>query len=613
MNCPKCKSEIAPGLKKCPECGRRIKSAVTRLEPMDGRSDIPALELTKSEVVIGRLGDNDLILPGDSSVSRHHAHIRRQGDHYSIEDNKSRHGVEVNGQKIISSFRLKAGDVVTIGKFRFRFVTPQTSVSASVTSPEVEVDHLRLLLDVTKLINSPVDLKDVLEHVIDSVIRVTRAERGFLMMVSEVGELEFKVALNLDRTEVEVEAGKVKLSFSTVEHVRKTGAPRVLVDIPEAKATEVGSSIHALGLRSIMCVPLKVEDRLIGVIYVDSQRKVEAFSQVDLWLLESLASQAALVIEKRQLYEQLQRYSSSLEDQVRERTADLARANDDLREAYSELEQAQSQVVQSEKLAAVGRLAAGIAHEINSPLGAMTSNMNTLYRSICRLEERWKALPEFAKLDKQLQIQREVEIYREINQSSQAASRRLQEILSAMKNFVGLDQAERKAIDVNEALETTRTLLQHKIGSRIRVVTSCAELPRLVASPGRLHQVFMNLLLNAIQAIEGEGEVKICSECRGKELRITIEDDGKGMTPEQLSHVFDLGFTGKGGRIGAGLGLAITRQIVEEHHGEIRIESEPGAGTKVILSLPLEAGVQAKGNETPPAIRAGGKKPASVG
>ena len=613
MNCPKCKSEISPGLKKCPKCGCRIKSAVTRLEPMDGRSDIPALELTKSEVVIGRLGDNDLILPGDSSVSRHHAHIRRRGDHYSIEDNKSRHGVEVNGQKIISSCRLKAGDVVTIGKFRFRFVTPQTSVSASVTSPEVEVDHLRLLLDVTKLINSPVDLKDVLEHVIDSVIRVTRAERGFLMMVSEAGELEFKVARNLDRTEVEVEAGKVKLSFSTVEHVRKTGAPRVLVDIPEAKATEVGSSIHALGLRSIMCVPLKVEDRLIGVIYVDSQRKVEAFSQVDLWLFESLASQAALVIEKRQLYEQLQRYSSSLEDQVRERTADLARANDDLREAYTELEQAQSQVVQSEKLAAVGRLAAGIAHEINSPLGAMTSNMNTLYRSICRLEERWKALPEFAELDKQLQIQREVEIYREINQSSQAASRRLQEILSAMKNFVGLDQAERKAIDVNEALETTRTLLQHKIGSRIRVVTSCAELPRLVASLGRLHQVFMNLLLNAIQAIEGDGEVKICSECRGKELRITIEDDGKGMTPEQLSHVFDPGFTGKGGRIGAGLGLAITRQIVEEHNGEIRIESEPGAGTKVILSLPLEAGVQAEGNETPPAIRAGGKKPASVG
>ncbi|MEE8178226.1 MAG: HAMP domain-containing sensor histidine kinase, partial [Acidobacteriota bacterium] len=246
-------------------------------------------------------------------------------------------------------------------------------------------------------------------------------------------------------------------------------------------------------------------------------------------------------------------------------------------------------------------------------LGTMTSNMNTLYRAIFKMEGRLKALPDFAELDERLQIQRGMEIFKEIDQSSQAASRRLQDILSAMKNFVGLDQAERKAIDVNEALETTRTLLQHKLGSRIRMVTSCADLPRLVASPGRLHQVFMNLLLNAIQAIEGDGEVKICSECRGKELRITIEDDGKGMTPEQLSHVFDPGFTGKGGRIGAGLGLAITRQIVEEHHGDIRIESEPGAGTKVILSLPLEAGVQAEGNETPPAIRAGGKKPASVG
>ena len=610
MNCPKCKSEISPGLKKCPECGSRIKSAVARLEPLERHSDIPALELTKSEVILGRLGDNDLILPGDSSVSRHHARIRREGDHYLIEDNKSRHGVEVNGRKIISC-RLKAGDVITIGKFRFRFVTPQSSVSASVTSPEVEVDHLRLLLDVTKLINSPLDLKDVLEHVIDSVIRVTHAERGFLMMVNEAGELEFKVARNLDRTEVE--AGKVELSFSTVEHVRKTGAPRVLVDIPEEKATEVGSSVHALGLRSIMCVPLKVEDRLIGVIYVDSQRQVEAFSQIDLWLFESLASQAALVIEKRQLYEQLQQYSSSLEDQVRERTADLARTNDDLREAYSELKQAQSQVVQSEKLAAVGRLAAGIAHEINSPLGAMTSNMNTLYRAICRLEERLKALPEFAELDERLQIQREVEIYREIDQSSHAASRRLQEILSAMKNFVGLDQAERKAIDVNEALEATRTLLQHEIGSRIRVITSCADLPRLVASPGRMNQVFMNLVLNSVQAIEGEGEIKISSECLGKGLRITIEDNGKGMTSEQLSHAFDPGFTRKEGRVGAGLGLAIARQIVEEHHGEIRIESEPGAGTKVILSLPLEVGVQAEGNETPSAPRSGGKKPASVG
>ena len=392
MNCPKCKSEIPPGLKKCPECESRIKSDVARLEPLERRSDIPALELTNSEVVIGRLGDSDLILPGDSGVSGRHARIRRKGDHYFIEDNKSRHGVEVNGQKIISSFRLKAGDVITIGKFRFRFVTPQSSLSVSVTSPEVEVDHLRLLLDVTKLINSPLDLKDVLEHVIDSVIRVTHAERGFLMMVNEAGELEFKVARNLDRTEVEVEAGKVKLSFSTVEHVRKTGAPRVLVDIPEAKATEVGSSIHALGLRSIMCVPLKVEDRLIGVIYVDSQRKVEAFSQVDLWLFESLASQAALVIEKRQLYEQLQRYSSSLEDQVRERTADLARANDDLREAYSELEQAQSQVVQAEKMAALGKLSAGLAHELNNPAAAAGRAASQLVEALDELQSATIAL-----------------------------------------------------------------------------------------------------------------------------------------------------------------------------------------------------------------------------
>ena len=629
MNCPKCKSEISPGLKKCPECGSRIKSAVARLEPMDGRSDIPALELTKSEIVIGGLGDNDLILPGDSGVSGHHARICRQGNHYFIEDNKSRHGVEVNGQKIISSFRLKAGDVVTIGKFRFRFVTPQSSVSASVTSSEVEVDHLRLL-DVTKLINSHVDLKDVLEHVIDSVIRVTRAERGFLMMVNEAGELEFKVARNLDRTEVEVEAGKVKLSFSTVEHVRKTGAPRVLVDIPEGKATEVGSSIYALGLRSIMCVPLKVEDGLIGVIYVDSQRKAEAFSQVDLWLFESLASQAALVIEKRQLYEQLQRYSSSLEDQVRERTADLAhelnnpaaaagRAAAQLVEALDELQSATIALTRAGFEHDLWDALTGWAREFRQrsagPLGLSPLEVSDREEELLKwldahgVDDGWAMASTLvtagiegkdldtiaARLPAVLLGAVVLWLCRAITAHDLAgvvgeSTRSISSLVNVVKSYSYMDRAPLQYVDIHAGLEDTITILRHKLKRGIEVVRQYDRgLPPVHLRGGELNQVWTNLIDNAIGGIGEKGTITIRTYRDGDHVAVDITDDGPGIPKEIQPRIFDPFFTTKDVGQGPGLGLDVVRRIVSARAGwQIDFRSRPGE-TVFRVRVPLES------------------------
>ena len=202
---------------------------------------------------------------------------------------------------------------------------------------------------------------------------------------------------------------------------------------------------------------MKVQERLIGVIYVDSQKQVKEFSQADLWVFESLATHAALTLEKSQLYEQLQQYTTSLEDQVRQRTAALAQANDELREAYTDLRQTQAQVVQAEKMAAIGRLAAGIAHEINSPFGVITSNMDTLCRAICRWEERLKAIPGTEEADFGLLPQ--AEVLQQIQRNSLTASARIQKMIKALQDFVGLDQAQRKPINVNDALETALTLL----------------------------------------------------------------------------------------------------------------------------------------------------------
>ena len=585
MICPSCETEVPQGTDVCEHCGGEIAPAVARLVPVDQGLGVAVLLLNKPVMTIGRNRSNDLYLP-HPSVSRVHARVRVEGGGYGIEHVGSRHSLEVNGNPV-SSCRLQANDIIKIGIYRYRFAEPPSAAPEPGTASRADADHVHLLLEVTRLINSSLSLKDVLERVIDSVIQVTQAERGFLMLANESGELEFRVARNLDQKALG--AGQVAISYSTVERVQSTGNAVVLTDTLREEALTASGSIRALGLRSVMCVPLKAQDRLIGVIYVDSRRKVKEFSRTDLRLFESLASQAAVTVEKSQLYEQLRQYSVSLEDQVRQRTEALAQANEDLRTAYADLRDAQAQMVQTEKLAAIGRLAAGIAHEINSPLGVITSNSDTLYRTVRRLEERLRTLPGGEKVGELLGMQQWSEAVQEVDQASQAASARMKSIVNALKNFVALDQAERKAIDVNEALEATLTLLQHQMGNRIRVVKQYGSVPPLTCSPGRMHQVFMNILSNALQAIEGEGEVRVRTEQQAGQLIVTIEDSGRGMAPDQFAQVFEPGFSRKEGRVGAGLGLAITRQIVQEHQGEIRIESEVGTGTRVILSLPVRS------------------------
>lgn len=581
--CPTCQTPIPPGARVCLHCGNEIVPRSARLVPVHQRLGVSAFVLNKPVMTIGRSRNNDLHLQ-DPSVSGFHARVRIEEGKHFIEDMGSKHGLEINGKKVTSHL-LTANDLIQLGVYQFRFAEAQTADSEPISLPPAGIGHLRLLLDVTRIINSSIALRDVLEHVMDAVIEVTGAERAFLMLTNKEGELEFKVARNLDPAGLE--SGKVAISYSTVDRVRSTGAPVVLVDTLEGDALPASRSIRALGLRSVMCVPLKVLDRLIGVIYVDSHKRVKEFSQTDLWLFESLGSHAALALEKSRLYEQLQLHSASLEDQVRQRTATLAQTNDELRQAYAELGQAQAQMVQAEKLAAIGRLAAGIAHEINSPLGVITSNLDVMYRAICRLEQRLKAAPGFDELDRQLGIHEQVEGFEDIQRNSQTASARIHNIIKALENFVGLDQAERKQINVNEALDTTLTLLQNRIGNRIRVVREYGALLPLTCSPSRINQAFMNVLMNAVQAIEGPGEVWIRSEQLADQIKITIEDTGRGMRQDQLAHVFEPIITQKEGRMGVGLGLAITRQFVQEHSGTIKLESEAGVGTKVILSLPL--------------------------
>jgi len=542
-----------------------------RLIPDNSLPGTPEIHLEKPEVTIGRSRQNDFYLE-DPSVSRFHAKIRITPDGYVIEDNGSLHGTQVNGQQVTSRL-LNDNDLIDVGTYRFRFVQSQVARGDPTSLAMQQIDHLQLLLEVTKLINSSLDLKDVLEHVIDAVIRVTRAERGFLMTINPNDELEFRVARNLDRTALEADG--VAVSFSVVEQVRKTGIPVVVSDTLSTAASNRSPSVVELGLRSIMCVPFTTRERLAGLIYVDSHRQAKRFSDVDLELFQSLASQAAVAIEKSQLHDRLQQYSASLEAQVRQRTEELVGANEGLKQAYVELQRAQAEIVEAEKLAAVGRLASGIAHEINSPLGVITSNIDTLGHLIQRVESG--------------NVDQPMEILQGIAGSSLAASARLRRIIKAFEAFAGLDQAEMKALSINDAIETVLALLEHEIGDRIAIIKQFGSVESVTCSPGRMHQALMNLLLNAIQSIDGQGEVQIRTEQVADRVNVTIKDTGRGMTAEQLAKAFDAGFSRKGNRVGAGLGLIITGHIIRETDGDIQIRSAPGEGTLVTVSFRVQA------------------------
>jgi signal transduction histidine kinase len=160
-----------------------------------------------------------------------------------------------------------------------------------------------------------------------------------------------------------------------------------------------------------------------------------------------------------------------------------------------------------------------------------------------------------------------------------------------LRNFARLDEADFKEVNLNEGIESTLSLLQHELRGRIEVIRDLAELPTIPCYPNRLNQVFMNLFVNAIQAISGKGQIRVKTRLENQQVQIAISDSGSGIKPEHLARIFDPGFTTKGVGIGTGLGLSISARIIQDHRGSISVESELGKGTTFLISLPLEATV----------------------
>ena len=305
--------------------------------------------------------------------------------------------------------------------------------------------------------------------------------------------------------------------------------------------------------------------------------------------LDVLALSVERALERRVLLRNARRYKRDLEM----RNAELAQQK-------AELVRLQAHMVQSAKMASLGLLAAGVAHELNNPAGFIYSNVDVLRQYVERLERCLFAYDEMnlpnkdaariAKIKTEIDYDNIVDDLGSILSDCHLGAERIRDVVQNLRLFSRLDESEIKQVDLNEGIEATvRLLSQYYKSGRITLQRDYGELPLVNCYAAQLNQVWMNLLVNAAQAIEdNDGTVRIQTLRDGKTVSVSVTDSGKGISPENLKRIFDPFFTTKPVGEGTGLGLSISHGIVEQHGGTIAVDNIPGVGTTFTITLPVD-------------------------
>lgn len=284
---------------------------------------------------------------------------------------------------------------------------------------------------------------------------------------------------------------------------------------------------------------------------------------------------------------------------LREMSRDVKESHTELESAYEQLRNTQAELVGSAKLATLGNLIAGVAHEINTPLGALHSNHYTIARALERLQEILE--DEVVDEDELEDVRRIVKAIDGVTGTNNMAVDRMVKLVDSLRTFGRVDRSDIDYADIHEGLESTLAIVSFELREDIAVEKEYGDLPRVECYPNQIHQVFMNLIVNARQAMQGGGTLTLRTRHEDDEVVIQVADTGVGMSRETMDRIFDPGFTTKGSRMGMGLGLLITHRIIDRHAGRITVESEEGVGTTFTVRLPvrLPAGAKSRASEKP--------------
>ncbi len=289
----------------------------------------------------------------------------------------------------------------------------------------------------------------------------------------------------------------------------------------------------------------------------------------------------------------------ALNAELREVNDAVEKKNLELDDAYQKLKTSQSQILQQEKMASIGQLAAGVAHEINNPMGFITSNLKTLGKYLERLKEFVSAqkgmlvekvaaeeLQPLREQQKRLKIDYLFEDGSDLIAESLDGAERVKTIVQNLKSFSRVDQSEVMDVNLNECLESTISIAWNELKYKTTLEKDLGELDLLRCHPQQLNQVFLNILVNAAQAIEKQGRIKVRTWQDEENQYVAISDDGSGIPEEIQSKIFEPFYTTKEVGKGTGLGMSISYDIIKNHGGEIRLDSQLGVGTTFTIVLP---------------------------
>ena len=402
-----------------------------------------------------------------------------------------------------------------------------------------KVQDLDTILTIVRKINTSLRLTDVLELVTDEAIRIAKAERGFLMLANSDSKLEFVVGRNAQGESIKAES--FQMSSSVLEDVFATGESLCIENALNDERFERRQSIMTLELQTIICSPLHTHDEKIGVIYVDS-KYIQAVDKAEiLSVFEILAGQAAIAIKNARLYE-------------------------NLKHTYEELKQANQHIIQSERMAMKGELAAEVSHELKNLVAVVLLNLELMQRKAGKVSaEEISAI-----IDKTIGGARKIEGFSKNLLSRSRASAKL--VPNSLNKITG------------DFVDFVKFLPKFKRNAV--VATLAKDLPTVDLDIDQIQQVLLNLVNNSIEACSTSAiELKTELDSENKTVCLTLKDNGPGIDEEILSRLFNEKVTTK--IDGHGYGLPICRQIIEGHGGTISVASKKGEGVQFLMRFPV--------------------------
>lgn len=460
-----------------------------------------------------------------------------------------------------------------------------------------------------QLLSGEIVLSQLLDKLMHTIVANAGATTGFLMLERDkqlIVEAIKSVGSDTVALQQSIRANQIdRLPMSVINYVARTHENVVSSDPAAESAFATDPYIQLHQPKSILCAPIQGQGKLIGLVYLENNITSGAFTDDRLDVLLLLCAQAAIALENARLYHDLQ------QSEMRERERGR-----ELKQSLKDLQEAQLKLVQGEKMATLGQLVAGVAHEINNPVGFIAANISHAQgyvEDLNSLLELYQDIypepaPEIVDEIDSIDLDFILEDLPKIIGSMKVGTDRIRQISKSLTTFCRSDTSAKVSVNLNEGIDSTLMILKHRLKANdrrpeIEIVREYGHLPTVSCYAGQLNQVFMNILANAIDAFDELNEHRTYAEIKENPNRITIttelndlgnraivriEDNGKGMTPEVQQQVFEHLFTTKPVGKGTGLGLSISRQIViEKHGGQLNCYSAPGEGTQFAIEIPL--------------------------